>query len=51
MFIQLSQAGALLGLGTGVAAGPAAAILIGPAVIAKLFTRVLENQDEHNQES
>ena len=38
VFIQLSQAGALLGLGTGVAAGPAAAILIGPAVIAKLFT-------------
>lgn len=38
VFIQLTQAGALFGLGTGIATGPAAAILIGPAVIAKLFT-------------
>ena len=38
MFIQLSQAGALFGLGAGVAVGPAAAILLGPAVISKLFT-------------
>jgi hypothetical protein len=38
VFIQLTQAGALFGLGTGIATGPAAAILIGPAVIARLFT-------------
>lgn len=38
MFIQLSQAGALFGLGAGVAVGPAAAILLGPAIISKLFT-------------
>ena len=38
VFIQLTQAGALFGLGTGIATGPAAAILLGPAVIARLFT-------------
>jgi hypothetical protein len=38
IFIQLSQAGALFGLGAGVATGPAAALLFGPAIVAKLFT-------------
>ena len=38
IFIQLSQAGALFGLGTGIATGPSAAILLGPAIVARLFT-------------
>lgn len=38
VFIQLSQAGALLGLGTGVFTVPSIAILLTPKVISNLFT-------------
>jgi hypothetical protein len=38
VFIQLTQAGAVFGLFSGVLTGPSAALLLGPAVIAKLFT-------------
>lgn len=38
IFIQLSQAGAVFGLGSGIATGPSAAILLGPAIFARLFT-------------
>ena len=38
VFIQLTQAGALLGLGTGVFTLPSAAILLTPKIISSLFT-------------
>lgn len=38
VFIQLSQAGAVLGLLTGTFTAPSAALLLAPAVIAKAFT-------------
>lgn len=38
VFIQLTQAGAVFGLFSGVLTGPSAALLLGPTVIAKLFT-------------
>ena len=38
VFIQLTQAGAVFGLFSGVLTGPSAALLVGPTVIAKLFT-------------
>ena len=38
VFIQLTQAGALLGLGTGVLTTPSIAILLTPKIISSLFT-------------
>ena len=38
VFIQLTQAGALLGLGTGMFTLPSAAILLTPKIISSLFT-------------
>lgn len=38
VFIQLTQAGALLGLGTGVLTAPSVAILLTPKIISSLFT-------------
>lgn len=38
VFIQLTQAGALLGLGTGVLTAPSIAILLTPKIISSLFT-------------
>ena len=38
MFIQLSQAGAIFGLASGVMTAPSAAILLTPAIVGKMFT-------------
>lgn len=38
MFIQLSQAGAVFGLASGIMTAPSAAILLTPAIVGKMFT-------------